>query len=261
MVRAFRWRILLSAGGKVGLLTTFWSNSAGYMANNFLPARTGEVLRSAMVSARSTLSKTYALTTALSERLVDAVALIAISAIVLLTMDRKPSWLAAAARPFAAIALTGVIVIVVLPRIKGLIDTILGRLPLPEKLRHRLSQMAEQVLLGMRAFHDGSRLAGFSSLTGLIWFLDAAGAVILARALSLDIGFAVALLMLTGIGLSSALPSTPGNVGVFQFVTVSVLVPFGVARSDALAYALIGQALNYLVVAFWGLIALWRYRN
>jgi uncharacterized protein (TIRG00374 family) len=260
LVRAARWRILLRSGGEIGFGTVFWSNSSGYLANNFLPARTGELLRSAMISARSTLTKTYVLTTALSERMLDALALIAISAVVLLTIPHKPDWMAAAARPFAAIAITGTIALAVLPRIKDFIERTIARLPLPEKFRHGLTEMTEQVLLGIRAFHDVRRLAGFCSLTALIWFLDAAGTVVLARSLGLDIGFAIAFLVLTGIGLSSALPSTPGNVGVFQFVTVSVLVPFGIARSDALAFALIGQAANYVVVAFWGLIAVWRFR-
>jgi uncharacterized protein (TIRG00374 family) len=258
-VRALRWRILLGAGEKIGLATVFWSNSAGYMFNNFLPARTGEVLRSAMIGARSGLSKTYVLTTALTERLVDALALMTISSVVLLTIDRKPAWLAAAAKPFAVIGLGGAVALVFLPRFQGLIDKLLARLHLPEKLRGRLTQMTGQVLLGIRALHHGARLAGFCSFTALIWFLDAATAVILARALGLHLGFAVALLMITGIGLSSALPSTPGNVGVFQFVTVSVLAPFGFSHSDALAYSLIGQTLNYILVAFWGLIAVWRY--
>ena len=259
LVRAARWRILLRTGGELSFATVFWANCAGYMANNFLPARTGEILRSAMISARSTLSKTYVLTTALSERMVDALALIAISAVVLLTMKQKPAWLAVAARPFAVIAVSGVIALIVLPRVKVLIERIIGRLPVPEKLRHRLVQMTGQVLLGIGAFHHAGRLAGFCSLTMAIWFLDAASAVVLARALGLSFGFPIALLMLAGIGLSSALPSTPGNVGIFQFVTVSVLVPFGIAHSDALAYALICQAANYLIVALWGLVALWRY--
>jgi uncharacterized protein (TIRG00374 family) len=229
------------------------------MANNFLPARTGEVLRSAMISARSGLSKTYVLTTALTERLMDALALMTISSVVLLTIDRKPAWLAAASKPFAVIGLGGAVALVLLPRFQGLIDKLLTRVHLPGKLRSRLTEMTGQVLLGIRSLHHGARLAGFCSFTALIWFLDAASAVILARALGLDLGFAIALLMLTGIGLSSALPSTPGNVGIFQFVTVTVLIPFGFSHSDALAYALIGQALNYLVVACWGLIGVWRY--
>jgi glycosyltransferase 2 family protein len=259
LVRALRWRLLLGAGEKIGLATVFWSNSTGYMVNNFLPARTGEVLRSAMISARSGLSKTYVLTTALTERLVDALALMTISSVVLLTIDRKPDWLAAASKPFAVIGLGGAVTLVLLPRFQGLIDKLLARLHLPEKWRGRLTHLTGQVLLGIRSLHHGVRLAGFCSFTALIWFLDAASAVILARALGLHLGFPVALLMLTGIGLSSALPSTPGNVGVYQFVTVSVLAPFGFTHSDALAYSLIGQAIGYILVAFWGLIGVWRY--
>jgi len=44
------------------------------------------------------------------------------------------------------------------------------------------------------------------------------------------ISFRIALLVLTALGLSSALPSTPGYVGIFQFVAVTVLAPFGIDR-------------------------------
>ena len=60
------------------------------------------------------------------------------------------------------------------------------------------------------------------------------------------------------MGLSSAIPSTPGYVGIYQFVAVAVLVPFGFPRVDALAYSLVLQIMNYAVVTFWGLLGLWR---
>ena len=70
-----------------------------------------------------------------------------------------------------------------------------------------------------------------------------------------------ALVLLAALGLSSAIPSTPGYVGVYQFVAVSVLVPYGFSRADAIAYMLISQVLNYLVVSFWGLLGLWQIRR
>jgi len=72
---------------------------------------------------------------------------------------------------------------------------------------------------------------------------------------------AVALLLIAGMGLGSALPSTPGYVGIYQFVAVTVLVPFGFSRSDALAYSLVLQAFGYVWITFWGLIGLWRYNR
>ena len=56
--------------------------------------------------------------------------------------------------------------------------------------------------------------------------------------------------------VAGALPSTPGYVGIYQFVAVSVLSPFGFSRTDAIAYILFYQAVSYLVVLTWGLIAL-----
>jgi uncharacterized protein (TIRG00374 family) len=258
-VRAIRWRILLSAGQSIPLRTVFWSNSAGYLGNAFLPARAGEVLRSVMISARSNLTKTFALTTALAERAVDAVVLITVSSVVLLTVEQKPAWLAAASKTFAAVGLASLITLVLLPRAHGVLEALLQRFPLPETLRRALLHIAEQIVLGIRSLHHPVRLAGFCSLTVTVWILDAFTATLVARGLGLGLGFGVALLWLTSVGLGSALPSTPGSIGVYQFVTVTVLAPFGFSHSDALAYALITQGLNYLVVAFWGLIALWRY--
>ena len=48
-----------------------------------------------------------------------------------------------------------------------------------------LLRLAEQVLSGMRAFHDWRRFAGFAGLTVLIWLSDAVGVMALGRALNL----------------------------------------------------------------------------
>jgi hypothetical protein len=87
---------------------------------------------------------------------------------------------------------------------------------------------------------------------------DAFGVMAGARALGLEVSFRVALLLLTGLGLGSALPSTPGYVGIYQFVAVTVLVPFGIGRDEALAYILVAQALNSVVMLAFGLPGLYK---
>jgi uncharacterized membrane protein YbhN (UPF0104 family) len=61
--------------------------------------------------------------------------------------------------------------------------------------------------------------------------------------------------------VGSALPSTPGYVGIYQFVAVTVLTPFGFSRADAIAFIVVAQALMYVVIGFWGAIGLSRYRR
>ena len=73
--------------------------------------------------------------------------------------------------------------------------------------------------------------------------------------------FGALALLLASLGLGSALPSTPGYVGIFQFVAVTVLLPFGFSRTDAIAYILVAQAMGYIVIGFWGALGLIRYRR
>lgn len=254
-LRAIRWRILLLAEGRVSIPLAFWATSAGYFGNNFLPARAGELIRTMMISSRAGLSRMYVLTTALSERMIDAITLVVISASVLLLLPSKPGWLAEAAKPFAVLGFCGVLAIAALPHFEPLYLRVLGWLPLQERLRKKIEHLIANILLGIRSFHNGRRLTGFLALTALIWCLDAATTIVGAQALGLVIPPPVAFLLITGLGLGSALPSTPGYVGVYQFVAVSVLTPFGFQRHDAIAYILLFQALQYFVIGIWGLLA------
>jgi uncharacterized protein (TIRG00374 family) len=260
-LRAYRWRILLSAEAPVGVPLAFWATAAGYFGNNFLPARAGEVLRSFMIAARSRLSKTYVLTTAFAERFADGCALVVITGLVLLFLPGKTRWLADAARGFAIMGFLGVLSIAILPRMESLAKRILYRLPIPEKLQLKLLHVLEHGLRGLRSFHDGKRLAGFIALTILVWTIDATTTVLGSRALGLTISYPIAFILIAALGLGSALPSAPGYVGIYQFIAVMVLTPFGFTRTAAIAYIIFFQALNYVVVGAWGSMAFLQYRR
>ena len=80
--------------------------------------------------------------------------------------------------------------------------------------------------------------------------------MIAGAALGFTMPISAAFLLIAGLGLGSALPSTPGYVGIYQFVAVTVLEPFGFSRTDAIAYILVAQALRYVVIGFWGALGL-----
>jgi uncharacterized membrane protein YbhN (UPF0104 family) len=261
ITRSLRWRILLNAEENLPVGAVFCATMAGYMGNAFLPARAGEVIRTLVVSGRSTLTKTYVLTTALSERLMDVIALVLWASLILLGVHPKPGWMAGAARAMAVAAGLGAVAIAVLPHAGGFCRSVLHRLPVPHSLRDRLIALADQVLLGMRAFHDIRRFIGFAALTVLIWVMDGIATTTAARALNLEMSFSMAMLLLTGLGLSSALPSTPGYVGIFQFVAVTVLVPMGISKAGAMAFILVFQAYGYVVTLLLGVPSLYILRR
>jgi hypothetical protein len=252
-LRSLRWRILLNAEARLSVGLVFRANMAGYLGNSFLPARAGEVIRSLIVSTHSSLSKTYVLTTALSERLMDVIALVLWSSLVLLGVHPKPEWMDRLSRSMAVVAAVGALTVAVIPHTGDLVRNLLHRIPVPAALRARLLPLAEQVLLGLRAFHHWGRFGGFALFTVIIWTLDATGTMIASRAFGMNFSFSIAMLLLTALGLGSALPSTPGYVGIYQFVAVTVLTPFGYTRDAALAYIMVAQAVAYAVTLLLGL--------
>jgi uncharacterized protein (TIRG00374 family) len=253
VLRSLRWRILLNAEDRLSVPAVFRATMAGYLGNTFLPARAGELIRTLVVSGCSSLSKTYVLTTALCERLMDAIALVLSSSIVLLGIEPKPRWMADASRTTITLAVLGALAIAIVPHTETLCRGLLKRVPLPAKLRSRLLALTDQVLLGMRTFHHVGRFLGFVALTGVIWTVDTVTIMVSAHALDLHLSFGISMLLVAGMGLGSALPSTPGYVGIYQFVAVTVLVPFGIPKDLALAYILVAQAMSYLVIAALGL--------
>lgn len=261
VLRALRWRILLNAGAAQPLraAAVFRANMAGYLGNAVLPARAGEVIRSLIVSGESSLSRTYVLTTALSERLVDAIVLVLCGSAILLRVPAKPVWLEDVARSMALAADAGAVVLTILPYAEPLAYRILHWLPAPAAVKPKLQGLLGQVLLGVRAFHHPGRLLHYVALTAVIWAVDAAGIRIAGLGLHVDMGFSAAVLLLAAMGLGSALPSTPGYVGIYQFVTVTTLGPFGIPRDVALAYSLVTQALAYVVLAALGTPGLYRF--
>ena len=252
-VRALRWRVLLSADRPIPPLTVFWANMAGYLGNSFLPARAGELVRSLALGHKAAIDASFVLATALTERLLDVIALVLISALALLSMPGISPAFANALQGMAVLAGVGLLFVLLAPRFSLFFQRLLAALPFPASLRPRLESLLSRFLDGMRSLQDFRRLAFFVALTAFVWIVDGLGTMLGAYMLRLHLTLPQALLLLAGLGLSSAIPSTPGYVGVYQFVAVTMLSPFGFSKSDALAYILVAQAFNYVIVTVWGL--------
>lgn len=259
-LRACRWRVLLNSTLSVGIPRAFWATAAGYFGNNVLPARGGELVRTYMIASRPG-ELAFVLTTALAERVADALALVTIASIVLLVHPVASGWMSRAARPVAFAAMAAVAAIAIVPLFGAFFERMIARLPLPDRVKFLLHHAVEQGMEGLRAFHDGRRLSEFLALTATIWTLDAMATMVSGAVLGLKIPVMIAFLLLAALGLGSALPSTPGYVGIYQFVAVSVLTPFGFSRTQAIAYILLVQALSYVVMGLWGAVAFWRFRH
>jgi uncharacterized protein (TIRG00374 family) len=260
-VRALRWRIFVGSEKDIPIRSVFWANMIGYMGNAFLPARAGELLRSAFLGQKSGLGTSFVLATALVERLLDALALVLIGSVSLSLQGTMPPSLTNALRVMAIAAVLGLGFVVLLPSRGEALLRLPGRLPIPQAAANKITEQLSRFLVGMRSLQHWQRLLAFVLLTAVIWLVDGTANVIGARLISQTLSLGQALVLLSALGLSSAIPSTPGYVGVFQFVAVLVLMPFGFSKPEALAYILVSQVLNYLLTGILGLLGLWQIRR
>jgi len=258
-LRALRWRALLQTQRPIPYNSVFWATSGGYLANTFLPARAGELLRSVMLSRTYGISNAFLLATTATERVLDAAALAIASAVALTAVGHAPLWMAGAVRLIGLASAGGVLVILLLPSSQHKLTRFFDLLP--QRFRSRCVVMTGEIASGVGALRFPRAATQFALLTPVIWGLDTFGAIIVANSLHVPLAFPAAFLLLAAIGLSSAVPVTPGNVGFSQFVAITVLVPLGVLRDQALLYILLLQAIGAVNVAIWGLLAIWRFRN
>lgn len=257
-IRAVRWSTLVNAERKVPLLSIFWANMVGYLGNAYLPARAGELIRSAYLGQKSGAGTSFVFATALVERLMDVIALVLIGSIAVLLQNQISALLASAIKIMAAAGVIGLGIVIVVPFQEKLITRLIARLPLPPRINQKVSEQAGRFLVGMRSLHNIRKLVNFILLTAVIWLIDGLGNMIGVHIISQSLSLGQSLILLAALGLSSAIPSTPGYIGVYQFVAVTVLMPFGFSRPAALVYILISQVFGYLIVSFWGLIGLWQ---
>jgi len=257
-LRAMRWRVLLNSYKTSSPLIVFWANMAGYLGNNVLPARMGEIVRAAYVARREKIPVAFVLATGVTERLVDLVALVIIGVVSILLAVKFPGSMQEAFRSFAIVAVAGVSFIFLLPFFQDWVIRFIHGLPiLNDMVKQKFEQLFRHFIGGMKVIAQIQRGLPFLFLTILIWFMDGAGMVFLAGSFNETLTLAQSFLFIAALGISSAVPSTPGYVGVYQFVAVTILVPFGLSRESALALILLMQFLNLIVVSIWGGLGLW----
>ena len=254
--RGVRWGVLVSAQKKINKLTMFWVTSIGYMGNNFLPARAGEVIRSVLLGSHEGISKSYVFATAITERMLDVVILILLGVFSIPAIGSMPDGLESAMRLMGILAVVALIVLFLAPRFSSYYIRFLHWLPLPEKIKKPLVSFLNEFLLGGQAFLHPKRAAGFLGFSAILWFLDATGVIMLSHAFNLQFSYPQAFVLLMAIGLSSAIPSTPGYVGIYQYVAVTLLPLYGISTSQALTFILAYQLIGVVAILIWGLIGL-----
>jgi uncharacterized protein (TIRG00374 family) len=251
--RAIRWRYLFPPGSHPAHL--FNAVMIGYMGNNLLPLRAGEVLR-VYVAARHGPRVWTTVATLVVERALDglAIGLVLVISLTLVPTSREIAW---AAEVFGALVLLLSLVLVVIAAAplpcRIFVHSLAYRWPAVERpLLQGFDVMAEG-LLGMRRLRQ---LVPTVIWSVVIWLFIVFSFWTAFRAASLDLPLLAATTVIAFVGLGVSLPSSPGFIGIIQAAAVLALSFFGVPRAEALSFSLLLHASQFVPVTVWGLTLL-----
>lgn len=254
LVRATVWRSLLQR--KASYRDTFFTINEGYLLNNLLPFRLGELGRAYLMGRKAGLGFWQVIPTVLVERALD---LIFASGLFLSTLVFVvgASWARQAAIITAYVVVTVLFLFFLVARnqtvVRGLLDRLSQRSIIAQRIVGRQTD----------AFLDG-----LTVLTDMRSFLTAVGLMILNWAINIIQYFLMllaffpsaqplwAFFTLGSAALGIAAPSSPGSLGVFEVVLVGALGAFGVNPSGAAAFAIAMHFTTYVITSIFGIYAL-----
>jgi len=262
-LRSLRWQFLLAPMGRPGNGVLFRSLSIGYMANTFLPAHLGEIVRAWHASRTTGIAASSVFATIVVERLIDVVSLLLLLGLALVVFP-FPSWVRQSGGLMLAlvIVLSALLLLMKRNRRKALETS--GRLLsfLPAAPAARVRELLDQFLNGVAPLAGRGHYLVVGALSLAIW----ASYALIFQLLFYAFGFVgryrlpwtAALVAMVVTTISIVVPSSPGYVGSFHFLCQLSLGLFSVPKGPALSYAFVLHAISVFPPFFLGLFFLSR---
>jgi uncharacterized protein (TIRG00374 family) len=233
----------------------------GYMANNLIPARAGELVRAYVLGDREGVSKMGTFGTIAVERLFDGCALVLMLLIAgaFVGFDSgRLQLIALVSSALFALAVAGFYVLTLREeRAKRVIHWLLRFLP--DRFEDQAEHMADALVGSLRSVHDVRSVLLVAGFSGLAWVIEAGSYALVGEGFGLGVGFGHYCLLLAAANLAIIIPTFFGGTGPFEWAAKLVLVGAGVDDTVAGAYSIIAHAVILIPTTVVGLILLWSF--
>jgi uncharacterized protein (TIRG00374 family) len=248
-----RWSKVVGNG--VRFRDTFIAVLIGLFINNVLPARIGEIARGYVLTKRRGISFTYAVTTVFVDRFFDLVGLLIIT-FIFLPEDSLPKSIAQGIYMLLGLFIVCTTLLIVLSR-EGVAEKIAGRLARVNKpFIARFSKRILEVQQNLRRISSPFNLVYFIAIAVTTWLLMSTALYFVMLTLGVKIAFVKVPFVCALLNMGLVIPSSPGYIGVYQFMLVYLLSIFNVPKTEAFAVSLVFQASWYIPYNIFGAIFL-----
>jgi glycosyltransferase 2 family protein len=256
IVRGLAWRSLLF--DRVPWKTVFLTLSQGYLLNNILPFRLGEIGRALLLGRKTGFGFWQILSSIVIERTLDlALAAGLLMCTIPFVVGAASAWQGAVIS--AIVVAGGMVLLYLMARnrewTEARFERLAGRWGLIKKL---VGSRLPSFLAGLSVLTESGYFSKAVALMVLDWFIAIVQYYLILLAFFPEAQFLWAAFSLGVAALGIAAPSSPGAIGVLEVALVAALSLFTADLSTALAFALTVHVINYLLIGVLGAYALAR---
>jgi uncharacterized protein (TIRG00374 family) len=256
IVRSVVWRTLLEE--KASFSQVFYTLNEGYLLNNFLPFRLGEVGRAFLLGRKAGMGFWRVLSSILIERALD-MALAAGLLLSTLPFVVGANWVRQAGMAAGGLVGLGFFILYLTARHRSQAEELFGKITLHWHWLARLGQKSVPAFLdGLVVLTDPKRFLKAVVWMVLNWLVAIGQYFAFLRAFTPQAGLLWACFSLGVSALGIAVPSSPGALGVLELSLVGALALFGLNPAVSLAFALTMHLSQYLLTGVVGVYALVR---
>lgn len=281
VIRALRWKELLSHIKPIRVINLLSVTCIGFMANNVLPARVGEVLRPFILYKKENVRFSTSFATVIVERIFDMLGLIIFTVFVIALLPHPPEVQTPAqisageagtikesvipslkkwTEVFAGVGFITVVSMFFIVTKPDFFKKILLKLCsfLPHKLKDKIIGLYDSFVYGLKILENKAQTLWILVLSLFIWVLAGAEIYLLGFSFHIHLPFVGACLVAVCLALAVALPQAPGYIGVFHIAVLKSLEIFGIHATAAQSYAIVLWAISILPSTVLGFLFLWR---
>ncbi len=260
VIRLVRWRLMLrdESGAPLRRWPLWHAIAIGFMANNILPFRAGELVRVFAATKLSGVRFTAAMSSVAVERVFDALAVIGLLAVGLLSSELPPGVvvggvsLARAAQVAGLLSLGALLAAVAVVAFPVAAEGLIRRVLPAGVLADRIIGMIEGIRHGLASLRSPALLAGVVLWSVVLWLVNAAALWVTFAAFDIPVGFGGALVLQGILAIGITVQLTPGFVGQFEAAVVAGLALYGIPNEVASSYALAYHGATFLPITLAG---------
>jgi uncharacterized protein (TIRG00374 family) len=257
LAKAVRWKLFFSQRPPT-FHRSFAIQTIGMFVNSFAPARLGDLLRAYLLGEENDHSKVFVLGTIVVEKIFDMVFLV-ISMALLLPQVVFPNWVSQPSEVTAILLVLVVLIITLIAWKKEQTLTLIDRIDrrLPTRWNGWILRQLKNLLSSLECIRNFRQLAGIILWSAIIWALGFLTNILVFWGMHLPLSFLPAIFLLVVLQVGVAVPSSPGRIGVFHYLTVLALSVFAIEKGPALSCGIILHIIVYLPLTLLGAFFIW----